>query len=722
MYRGMVLAAGVAAMLVLGLACSGDAPGLEAPSDTTAAPIAEVSGPLADHEPVQLLADLPDMQSAGTLRVLVHRQDLKGLHRTGSPADEEMTLMTIFADSLGLETRFVPVARRDELIPALLAGRGDVIADRMTVTPARAKQVRFSAPIRHVDELVVMQKGAAARPRGIEDLISPERSQEFQLRIRSSSSFVQSLERAAEEVDGTASYVPISDHLDADSILARVGRGEYPLTVQDSDAVDSYLELQSDVEVAFVLAENLPIAWAVRPSSERLLEAINGFVFQGDLAQRQETMYGGDLDAIRKRGVLRVAMPNNSSSYFLYRGQPVGFQYELAQQLAKKLGVRLEAVAPVQQRDVGRLLFDGRVDLIAATLAITEERAKQGMFSRPLFRVNEVLVQPAGAPPIRNLQELAGAQIHVRRTSSYWTTLEEIGSTVPGIEVLAADEGLETEQIIEQVGVGTVPLTVADSHILERLLTHRDDVQGSIILGADKPLAYAMRHDQPLLLEAVNTFVDETAGSAQFNKLYKRYFQDSRRIRKMQAVTPEPGQLSPYDDLVRKYARQYGLDWRFIVAQMYQESLFDPEAESWVGAKGLMQVMPATAREMNYDPDQLNDPEIAIAAGVEYLHKMLQYFDPALPLEERLHFALASYNAGYGHIIDARRLARDVPKDRNIWIDHVDHAIVLLEQPEYAEVARHGYCRGSEPHTYVRNIAGFYEAYVAVVPAEVGGE
>jgi membrane-bound lytic murein transglycosylase F len=125
---------------------------------------------------------------------------------------------------------------------------------------------------------------------------------------------------------------------------------------------------------------------------------------------------------------------------------------------------------------------------------------------------------------------------------------------------------------------------------------------------------------------------------------------------------------------------------------------------------------------MNYDPAQLNDPETAIAAGVEYLYKMLLNFDPALPLEERLHFALASYNAGYGHIIDARRLARDVPKDRNIWIDHVDHAIVLLEQPKYAEAARHGYCRGSEPHTYVRNIASFYEAYVDVVPAEAGGD
>jgi len=717
MYRWTVLTVGMSVVLLLGLACSGDPPVQEAPSES----VAEESSPLAEHEPAQLLADLSDMQRAGSLRVLVHREDLKGLRRPGSPADEEMTLVTMFADSVGLSTRFVPVADRDELIPALLEGRGDVIADRLTVTPDRAEQVRFSAPVRHVDEVVVVRQGAKEPPQTIEDLISSERPQEFQPHIRATSSFVQTLERAAEEAGGRARYVPISDHLEADSILARVGRGEYPLTVQDSDAVESYLVSRSNVEVAFVLAENVPIAWAVRPSSERLVEAMNGFVFQGDLAQRQDEIYGGDLEAIRKRGVLRVAMPNNSSSYFLYRGQPVGFQYELARQLARKLDVRLEAVAPVRQRDVGRLLFSGRVDLIAATLAITAEREEDGSFSQPLFRVNEVLVQPAGATPIARLEELAGAQIHIRRTSSYWTTLEEIRTSVPGLELVAVDEGLETEQIIQQVGAGTIPLTVADSHIIERLLTYRDDVQGSLIVGQDKPLAYAVRHDQPQLLEEVNAFVEEMAGSAVFKKLYRRYFQDSRKIRTMQAVAPEPGQLSPYDDLARKYARQYGLDWRFVVAQMYQESGFDPKARSWAGARGLMQVMPGTAREMGFDPDQLYDPETSIAAGVEYLHKMLLNFDPSLPLEQRLHFALASYNAGYGHIIDARRLARTVPKDRNIWIDHVDHAIVLLEQPEYAEAARHGYCRGSEPHTYVRNIAAFYEAYVDVVPAETDG-
>ena len=151
---------------------------------------------------------------------------------------------------------------------------------------------------------------------------------------------------------------------------------------------------------------------------------------------------------------------------------------------------------------------------------------------------------------------------------------------------------------------------------------------------------------------------------------------------------------------------------------MYQESAFDPKAKSWAGALGLMQVMPATAREMGVEPEGLYQPEIAVAAGAEYMSRMLRRFDPSLPAAERWHFALASYNAGYGHVLDARALAPTIGKDRDVWLANVDQAIVLLEDPEYWQKARYGYCRGSEPQTYVRNIQGFYEAYNAWVPAE----
>jgi membrane-bound lytic murein transglycosylase F len=256
---------------------------------------------------------------------------------------------------------------------------------------------------------------------------------------------------------------------------------------------------------------------------------------------------------------------------------------------------------------------------------------------------------------------------------------------------------------------------VADSNIVKRFQTYRQDVQGSLILSEVKPLAFSIRQDAPKLLAAVNAFVTKHRDSKSAGRLYKKYFEDEKRIRRVQPTVGK-GQISPYDDLIRKYARKYGLDWRLVAAQMFQESGFDPKAKSWAGARGLMQVMPRTAREMGFDPKDLYDPETSIAAGTLYMHRMIKLKSPNLPLDERYRFALASYNAGYGHVIDARKIARTQGKNRNRWFGSVEDAIVLLEKPEYWKKARHGYCRGSEPRTYVQNIERYYKVFSDKAP------
>ena len=449
----------------------------------------------------------------------------------------------------------------------------------------------------------------------------------------------------------------------------------------------------------------------MRPSSELLLESINAFLISDKRSASVEETYGGDLDAIKKRGVLRVAMPNNSSSYFIYRGQPLGYQYEMAKRLARTLRVRLQPVAPPLHTDMLLLLEAGRVDLIAAVLTVTPERQARVNFSEPLLEVQETLVQPANVPPITNLDGLAGKSIHVRRSSSYWTTLKQIA----GVRVVPVDENLETETIMDQVARGDMPLTIADSNIVERFLTYRDDVQGTLVLSHTKSLAYAVRQDAPKLLEAVNKFVTKNRNGKFANRIYRKYFEDDKAIRKLQPTSIK-GQISPYDDLIRKYARKYGLDWRMVAAQMYQESGFDPKAKSWAGARGLMQIMPRTARELGVDPKDLYDPETNIAAGTLYMHRMINLKSPAMGARERHRFALASYNAGYGHVIDARKIARTMRKNRNQWFGNVDEAIVLLEDPKYWKNARHGYCRGSEPRDYVKNIEHYYSVFSAAMP------
>ena len=164
---------------------------------------------------------------------------------------------------------------------------------------------------------------------------------------------------------------------------------------------------------------------------------------------------------------------------------------------------------------------------------------------------------------------------------------------------------------------------------------------------------------------------------------------------------------------MKKYADQYGFDWRLIVSQMYQESRFNPMAESWVGAKGLMQVMPRTAKELKLT--DLEDPEIGIHAGIKYMKWVRERFESELDVKDRMWFTLAAYNAGQGHIKDARRLARKKGWNPNRWFNHVEKALLLLSKKEYAKKARHGYVRGQEPVNYVRNIKNRYEAYVLLL-------
>ena len=162
---------------------------------------------------------------------------------------------------------------------------------------------------------------------------------------------------------------------------------------------------------------------------------------------------------------------------------------------------------------------------------------------------------------------------------------------------------------------------------------------------------------------------------------------------------------------MKRHAEQYGFDWRLLVAQMYQESRFDPQAKSWAGALGLMQVLPRTARQMGFDGD-LADPEIGIHAGVKYMAWMRERFDPELPVLDRMWFTLAGYNAGAEHVRDARRLARKKGWSSKRWFGNVERAMLLLSQRKYARKARHGFVRGREPVNYVRQIKQRYEAYV----------
>ncbi len=450
--------------------------------------------------------------------------------------------------------------------------------------------------------------------------------------------------------------------------------------------------------------------------TDNLLDTVHGFLYEQALTKHRQEQYRGNLAEIKKRGVLRVAMLNNSIAYFIYRGQQVGFQFEMMELLAKRLDVRLEVVVPKVPKDLTRLLVEDRADLVVNSKVQADPFGDQVAYSQAIAFSNQALVQPAGEKPIVLLSDLMNRSLTVRHSSQYYQTLKPFTWMAPGFSLLRADEDLETEDLIDLVGQKKIALTIANTALLAVEMTYRDDIQGTLVLAEKKPLGLAVRKDAGQLLARINRFIEEDCRGAWYRALRHKYFSKRKRMIEVRSqAMARSGAISPFDHLARKYGRKYAVDWRLVLAQMYQESRFDPQALSWAGAQGLLQVMPATGKEMGFV--KLYDPEQNVHAGVKYLARLLARIDTSLPMRQRIRFALAAYNVGLGHVYDARRLARKQGLDPDRWFGQVEQAMLLLEKPRYYQRARHGYCRGSEPVIYLSRVQAKYDAYVALMPA-----
>ncbi|HEY7699504.1 MAG TPA: transporter substrate-binding domain-containing protein, partial [Vicinamibacteria bacterium] len=445
----------------------------------------------------------------------------------------------------------------------------------------------------------------------------------------------------------------------------------------------------------------------------------DAFIIERQLTDhRADDRTTGDLDSVRARGSLRVITLNNPVHYFLYRGRQMGFDYEIAGLAAKKLGVRLELVVPPSRDQVFSWLLEGRGDFIAATLTDTPERREFLAFSRPYLFVDEVAVRRKRAvEKVASVYELPGRTIHAWKSASHYQTLERWMSRVGPFRIEPIPEDMEYEEILDRVGSGEYPLAVVDSLVLEAELPHRDDVEKAFSLsgGQPQPIAFALRPGNPKLREFLDGFVSGLVGSLELNDARDRYFRRSRGLDRTPTRNARGGgRLSPYDEIFKKHSERYGLDWRLMAAQAYQESQFDPKAQSWAGAQGLFQILPSTGLELGFE--DLSDPDSGIHAGVRYMHQILERIEPQIPLKHRLRFALAAYNAGFGHLQDARRLAAEEGLDPDKWFRHTEKAMLLLSQPRYYQRARYGYVRGNETVRYVSEIQNRYDHYVTLVP------
>ena len=413
------------------------------------------------------------------------------------------------------------------------------------------------------------------------------------------------------------------------------------------------------------------------------------------------------LDNIIKTGKIKVITRNNSHCYYIYRDQPMGFEYDLVNAFADYLGVKLEIIIAEQWDEMIPALMDEEGELIAASMTITPKRKEQVAFSNGYMAIQQYIVVHRDNTGIKKAEDLAGKTVHVRKGTSYQERLEALKKD--GIDLtIELQDNTPTEELIQQVAKKTVEVTVADENIA---LLNRRYYPKAILAGPiteSEQLGWALNINAHKLLERVNKFFNTINKNGKFAEIYNKYYAHidlfdyvDLRTYHRRLIT----RLPLYSSIIQKAAKKHDLDWRLIASQIYQESHFNPEAISYAEAHGLMQLSKSTAESLGVE--DIFDPEQNINAGVQHLRNLYDYFNEADGLD-RLLIALAAYNVGQGHMLDARNLARKMQMDPDKWSSLVI-TLPLLSFHKYYNNARYGYCRGKEPINYVKQIMIYYD-------------
>mgnify|MGYP000197524817 CR=1 FL=1 len=423
----------------------------------------------------------------------------------------------------------------------------------------------------------------------------------------------------------------------------------------------------------------------------------------------------GDYDGMVKRRQVRVLVVPNKMLYFIDKGRPRGMNVDLMREFEKHINQKVKTgprtirviFVPVTRAQLIPALVEGRGDIAAANLTITAERQEQVDFSNPMMTgVKEILVTGPSAKAIQTRDDLAGREIHLRPSSSYYGHVLQLNATLAKqgrkpAAIVPASEYLEDADLLEMVNAGLIPMVAVDDHkarfwgeIFEKITLHPD-----IAVHEGGQIAWAFRKNSPKLTAVVNVFVkSHKKGTLIGNMLFKRYLKDNKWARN--ALNPaELAKFQTVVDLFKLYADRYDFDYLMTGALAYQESGLDQSKRSNAGAVGIMQVLPTTAKDKNVGIPNIEALENNIHAGHKYL-RFLQdrYFDdPAIDPLNRHLFTFAAYNAGPGRVSTLRRLTEQRGLDPNIWFQNVEVAA--------AEKV------GRETVQYVSNIYKYYIAY-----------
>jgi membrane-bound lytic murein transglycosylase F len=425
-----------------------------------------------------------------------------------------------------------------------------------------------------------------------------------------------------------------------------------------------------------------------------------------------------DLPAILKRGKLRVLAENSATSFFIYRGKQMGFEYEILREFSDFLGVELEIIRVSETDDVDRMLNEGKGDIIACNYGITRTRRRNVAFSLPYFKTREVLVQrkaDGSADPrsafVQEPLQLACKTIDVRPGSAHYDRLislqNEIGDSIL-IRAVNGNQG--DEELMEMVADGQIDLTIADENLAAINRKFYDNLDISVPVSFRHNVAFGVQTNAPLLRNRLNRWLRRFVNGERYAYITDKYFGEEDVFPAL-ASGIRNGELSPFDAILKREASKYNFDWRLLAAIIQHESNFNPDIRGFGGAYGLMQFMPGVGSRYDVYPGSM--PEEQIAGGMRCIRNIAEQWPEVTNRKDKYAFILASYNAGSSHIKDAQRLAKKHGYHPAKWKNNVELMVRNLGKSKYYNdpVVQAGSFRGGFTARYVNEIMSRYALY-----------
>jgi membrane-bound lytic murein transglycosylase F len=423
------------------------------------------------------------------------------------------------------------------------------------------------------------------------------------------------------------------------------------------------------------------------------------------------------LERVLHRGELRVATRSGPTTYYLGGEEPKGLEYDLAKGFAERLGVQLSVIVADDMDQLFELLDAGEVDLIAAGISATANRARRWQFSAPYQEISVKLVFRQGEFWPRDFSQLDGRLTILARSSHS----ELLVASKPDSPLLSWHEVTDAnvEDLVESVLAGDLAYTLVDSNDLALQRRYHPDLAVAFTVQEQQPLAWVFRkQDDPSLVQAANEYFQSMQDQGDLTQLLDLYYGHVDRFdyvgtKAFLAAARE--RLPQFRPLFEDAAAVTGLDWRLLAAVSYQESHWNPRAKSPTGVRGMMMLTLPTAER--FDVENRLNPTQSIRAGASYLTQLKQRLPERIAEPDRTWLALAAYNVGLGHLEDARILTEFQGGNPDRWSD-VKERLPLLSQKRYYKFLKYGYARGHEPVQYVDNIRRYLDILQWLEPAE----